>query len=138
MRTEKNSPLSSNLCPIINTLEHLVVVLGNWAETPFFLQLQFNKNTVHCAREGAASVEDLDGISPSSEPQIGTIVETADAVDMAGTVFEESIEELKYLRENLIQEVVDSIFYSISARSFKYRTEVSNSLTFNNYRRRSM
>lgn len=57
--------------------------------------------------------EDLDGVYPSSEPQIGSIVETADAVDMAGTVFEGELEELKYLRENLIQEVVDSIFYNI-------------------------
>ena len=39
-------------------------------------------------------------------------------------MFEESIEELEYLKENLINEVVDSIYYSITARSLKYRTEV--------------
>ena len=39
VRHEKESPLSSNLCPILNTLDHLMLVLANWAETPFFLKL---------------------------------------------------------------------------------------------------
>jgi len=129
-RTEKKNPLSSNLCPILNTIEHLIVVLGNWAETPFFLQLQFSKNLVASTkrRQSEISTEELamNDAAPPNEygDQADTPPETnADSVDMDRTVFEESIEELSYLRENLIQEVVDSIFYSISARSIKYRTE---------------
>ena len=109
MRTEKKSPLSSNLCPIINTLEHLVLVLGNWAETPFFLQLQYQKILLR-SRD-----------PETEEPSDPTPVEE---VEMNRTVFEESVEELKYLRENLIQEVVGAVYYTITARSLKYRTEV--------------
>ena len=99
VRTEKNSPLSSNLCPIINTLDHLILVLGNWSETPFFLQLQFHE------------------LNPASS-------EDVDQSNIESTVFDESIEELKYLKEILIGEVVDSIYYTITAKSLKYRTEV--------------
>ena len=106
-RTEKKSPLSSNLCPILNTLEHLILVLGNWAETPFFLNLQFQKSN---SNPSSREAEHRENPEPSSGMEI--------------TVFEESIEELEYLKENLINEVVDSIYYSITARSLKYRTEV--------------
>jgi len=98
VRTEKNSPLSSNLCPIINTLDHLILVLGNWSETPFFLQLQFHE------------------LNPATS-------EDVDQSNIESTVFDESIEELKYLKEILIGEVVDSIYYTITAKSLKYRTE---------------
>ena len=109
-RTEKKSPLSSNLCPILNTLEHLILVLGNWAETPFFLNLQFQKSNVK-----PGSGEDLEqGENTKPNPDSG----------MENTVFDDSVEELEYLRENLINEVVESIYYTITARSLKYRTEV--------------
>ncbi|XP_023330399.1 RAD50-interacting protein 1 [Eurytemora carolleeae] len=108
-RTEKKSPLSSNLCPILNTLEHLILVLGNWAETPFFLNLQFQKSNV---KPGSGEdLEQRENTKPN--PDSG----------MENTVFEDSIEELEYLRENLINEVVESIYYTITARSLKYRTE---------------
>jgi hypothetical protein len=66
-------------------------VLDNWAETPFFLQLQHQ----------------LD----SSE-------------DMSRTVFQDKTEELTYFKQEMITEIVHSIFYAIKARSLKYRSEV--------------
>ena len=45
VRHEKESPLSSNLCPILNTLDHLMLVLANWAETSFFLKLALDLST---------------------------------------------------------------------------------------------
>ena len=43
VRSEHQEPLESNFCPIIVTVHHLTEVLSNWAETPFFLQLEFQK-----------------------------------------------------------------------------------------------
>ena len=43
VRSEHEEPLESNFCPIIVTVHHLIEVLRNWAETPFFLQLEFQK-----------------------------------------------------------------------------------------------
>ena len=153
MRSDKRSPLTSNLCPIINTLEHLVLVLGNWAETPFFLQLQSQKcgllpleaaeppafsgreNSPAERRESLpSSFPDNVGPGEDREPRHNsgggggfqaTMAEIQKEPDMDQTVFEKSIEELNYLRDNLLLEVVDSIFYTISARSLTYRSEVS-------------
>ena len=44
VRSEHEEPLESNFCPIIVTANHLIEVLRNWAETPFFLQLEFQKS----------------------------------------------------------------------------------------------
>ena len=43
LRSENEEPLQSNLCPILCTVHHLVTILNNWAETPFFLQLEHQK-----------------------------------------------------------------------------------------------
>eukprot|EP00092_Neocalanus_flemingeri_P024006 GFUD01026040.1.p1 GENE.GFUD01026040.1~~GFUD01026040.1.p1 ORF type:complete len:752 (+),score=245.95 GFUD01026040.1:32-2287(+) len=43
LRSEQEEPLQSNLCPILCTVHHLVQVLTNWGETPFFLQLEYQK-----------------------------------------------------------------------------------------------
>ena len=141
MRSDKRSPLTSNLCPIINTLEHLVLVLGNWAETPFFLQLQSQKSgplsvaaeqPSAFSRENSASEHGESSSSSTSDIEAvakrGGIRPAADESmepDMEQTVFEKSIVELNYLRDNLLLEVVDSIFYTVSARSLAYRSEVS-------------
>jgi len=42
-RSEQEEPLQSNLCPILCTVHHLVQVLTNWGETPFFLQLEYQR-----------------------------------------------------------------------------------------------
>jgi len=47
-RSEQEEPLQSNLCPILCTVHHLVQVLTNWGETPFFLQLEYQR----CQLEG--------------------------------------------------------------------------------------
>lgn len=43
LRSEQDEPLQSNLCPILCTVYHLVQVLSNWGETPFFLQLEYQR-----------------------------------------------------------------------------------------------
>jgi len=43
VRAEQESPLTSNLCPILNTVDHVITVISNWADTPFFLQLEHLK-----------------------------------------------------------------------------------------------
>ena len=48
LRSEQEEPLQSNLCPILCTVHHLVQVLTNWGETPFFLQLEYQR----CQVEG--------------------------------------------------------------------------------------
>jgi len=52
-RSEQEEPLQSNLCPILCTVHHLVQVLTNWGETPFFLQLEYQK----CQVEGVEMSE---------------------------------------------------------------------------------
>jgi len=53
LRSEQEEPLQSNLCPILCTVHHLVQVLTNWGETPFFLQLEFQR----CQLEGLEMAE---------------------------------------------------------------------------------
>ena len=43
LRPENEEPLQSNLCPILCTVHHLMTILASWAETPFFLQLEHQK-----------------------------------------------------------------------------------------------
>ena len=69
--------------------------MGNWAETPFFLQLQHQLEA------------DVDSTT-----------------DMSTTVFEAKTEELTYFKQEMITEIVHNIFYAVKARSLKYRNEV--------------
>ena len=50
--------------------------------------------------------------------------ELIDENDVDRTVFQSSIDELIYLKKQLIKEVVESIYYTVTARSVKYRSEV--------------
>ena len=111
VRAEKESPLSSNLCPIINTLDHMSSVLATWAETPFFLQLQHQRVNM------AAAVND-ERLDVKAD---GESVANTDVID--STVFSISLEELKYLKLTLVDEVVNAIFYTVTARSQRFRTE---------------
>lgn len=43
VRAEQETPLTSNLCPILATVDHVINVLSNWGDTPFFLQLENQK-----------------------------------------------------------------------------------------------
>ena len=44
VRSGTEEPLRASFCPIVVTVQHLVHVLTSWAETPFFLQLEFHKS----------------------------------------------------------------------------------------------
>ena len=43
VRSGTEEPLRASFCPIVVTVQHLVHVLASWAETPFFLQLEHQK-----------------------------------------------------------------------------------------------
>jgi hypothetical protein len=44
--------------------------------------------------------------------------------DMSTTVFQAKTEQLTYFKQEMITEIVHSIFYAVKARSLKYRNEV--------------
>ena len=95
VRSETEEPLLSHFCPILCTVHHLVQVLSNWAETPFFLQLQFLKNDTN-----------------------------NDDDDMSGTVFDEIINKFEYLLTDMVSNIIDSVMFSIRSHSRHYRKEV--------------
>lgn len=94
VRSEHEEPLQSNFCPILCSVFHLIQVLSNWAETPFFLQLQFQK------KEGLTDEE------------------------MDGTVFDDVISKFEYLMSDMVTTIIDSVMFSIRATSRHYRQEV--------------
>ena len=91
VRSEHEEPLQSNFCPILCSVFHLIQVLSNWAETPFFLQLQFQK------KEGLTDDE------------------------MDGTVFDDVISKFEYLMSDMVTTIIDSVMFSIRATSRHYR-----------------
>jgi len=92
---ETHSPLQSHFCPILCTVEHLRCVLASWGETPFFLQLEHQR----LQEEGANN-------------------------DIQGTVFDETISKLEYLRSEMVSTLVDSVMFSIRSKSGAYRRDV--------------
>ena len=48
------------------------------------------------------------------------------------TVFQSEIEGLKFVRDQLINEVVECIYYTVTARSVKYRSEVKTNFKITN------
>ena len=94
MRSEQEDPLVSNFCPILCTVDHLTGVLGTWAETPFFLQLEQQK----VEEEGGSEIQ--------------------------GTVFDKTIAQLEYLKSEMVSNIVEWIMFSIRSKSREYRKEV--------------
>jgi len=133
VRGEKDSPLSSNLCPIINTIDHLITVLANWAETPFFLKLALEKTKGLKSNEveNASTGDDSDELMEvESEEKSWKLLQnkilgddSENVADVEVTVFQTRIDELKYMKQQLINEVVESIYYTVTARSVNYRSK---------------
>ena len=94
MRSEQEDPLHSNFCPILCTVDHLTGVLGTWAETPFFLQLEQQR------------------------------VEEEGGHEIQGTVFDKTIAQLDYLKNEMVSNIVEWVMFSIRNKSREYRTEV--------------
>ena len=94
VRSENEEPLQSSFCPILCTVHHLIQVLSNWAETPFFLQLQFQRND--------KTIDD----------------------DMTGTVFDDIINKFDFLMTDMITTIVSSVMFSIRATSRHYRQDI--------------
>ena len=91
MRSEQEDPLHSNFCPILCTVDHLTGVLGTWAETPFFLQLEQQR------------------------------VEEEGGHEIQGTVFDKTIAQLDYLRNEMVSNIVEWVMFSIRNKSREYR-----------------
>ena len=94
MRSEQEDPLQSNFCPILCTVHHLTTVLASWAETPFFLQLEQQR------------------------------VQEEGGLELQGTVFDETIEKLEYLKSEMVSAIVEWVMFSVRSSSRGYRAEV--------------
>jgi len=92
VRAEQESPLTSNLCPILNTVDHVITVISNWADTPFFLQLEHLKcEAAGTEMTGTVFDTTIDKLEYFKKDMIKTIVDN--------TVFEVKARSRAYRKE---------------------------------------
>ncbi|KAL7639162.1 UNVERIFIED_CONTAM: hypothetical protein RMT77_010696 [Armadillidium vulgare] len=50
-KSELSDPFNSNYIPILNTVHHMVNTIGDWADLPFFVEMQYFKENFSSAEE---------------------------------------------------------------------------------------
>nr|CAG4649251.1 EOG090X04F1 [Scapholeberis mucronata] len=108
---------SPNICPILNTLAAVVNVLDDWTDLPFFVQLHSFKIQVENVERMAAEAISNEEVSL---PWLRTQAHTKDE---AGSVFDNIIELLKRMQEDLLSRVVEAVVLEVKAKSQPYRLD---------------
>ncbi|XP_066291124.1 RAD50-interacting protein 1-like isoform X4 [Branchiostoma lanceolatum] len=105
MKSEAQDPLGSTFLSILNAVNYVISVLREWADTVFFLQLQYYR-----AERYSASRD----LSLPQEPDLSSL---------QGAVFDELITLFQLLRSDMLSVVCNLVFTEMKARSKDYKDE---------------
>ncbi|XP_042191610.1 RAD50-interacting protein 1 [Callorhinchus milii] len=105
MKEETRSPLGSRYCAILNAVNYIAAMLGDWADKVFFLQLQQASLDV-CAERDTIT-----------ELQLGQLA------SLESSVFDDMIDLLERLRHDMLARQVEYIFREVKDKAKPYKKE---------------
>ncbi|MEE6481318.1 hypothetical protein FKM82_012829 [Ascaphus truei] len=105
MKEESRAPLGSRYCAILNAVNYIATVLGDWADNVFFLQLQ------------QAALEVCTDTSSSSKLQLGKLA------SMEISVFDDMINLLERLKNDMLSRQVENVFREVREAAKMYKKE---------------
>ncbi|XP_063304190.1 RAD50-interacting protein 1 [Pelobates fuscus] len=105
MKEESRSPLAFKYCAILNAVNYIGTVLGDWADNVFFLQLQ------------QAALEVCTDTASSSKLQLGQLA------SMEISVFDDLINLLERLKSDMLSRQVEHVFREVKEAARMYKKE---------------
>ncbi|KAM8972102.1 RAD50-interacting protein 1 [Pelodytes ibericus] len=105
MKEETRAPLGFRYCSILNAVNYVGTVLGDWADNVFFLQLQ------------QAALEVCTDITSSSKLQLGQLA------SMEISVFDDLINLLERLKNDMLSRQVENVFKEVKEAARLYKKE---------------
>ncbi|KAM5170991.1 RAD50-interacting protein 1 [Mantella aurantiaca] len=105
MKEESRALLDPKYCAILNAVNYIAAVLGDWADNVFFLQLQ------------QAALEVCTDIHSSSKLQLGQLA------SMEISVFDDMINLLERLKNDMLSRQVEHVFREVKEAAKMYKKE---------------
>ncbi|KAE8616301.1 hypothetical protein XENTR_v10008770 [Xenopus tropicalis] len=105
MKEESRDPLGFRYCAILNAVNYIATVLGDWADNVFFLQLQ------------QAALEICTDLNASSKLQLGQLA------SMEISVFDDLINLLERLKNDMLSRQVEHVFKEVKEAARMYKKE---------------
>ncbi|XP_053320217.1 RAD50-interacting protein 1 [Spea bombifrons] len=105
MKEESRAPLGFRYCAILNAVNYVASVLGDWADNVFFLQLQ------------QAALEICSDLTSSSKLQLGQLA------SMEISVFDDMINLLERLKNDMLSRQVENVFKEVKEAARMYKKE---------------
>ncbi|KAM4747413.1 RAD50-interacting protein 1 [Rhinophrynus dorsalis] len=105
MKEESRDPLGFRYCAILNAVNYIATVLGDWADNVFFLQLQ------------QAALEICTDVNSSSKLQLGQLA------SMEISVFDDMINLLERLKNDMVSRLVENVFKEVKEAARMYKKE---------------
>ncbi|XP_003469848.1 RAD50-interacting protein 1 [Cavia porcellus] len=105
MKEETRAPLGFRYCAILNAVNYILVVLADWADNVFFLQLQ------------QAALEVLAESNTLSKLQLGQLA------SMESSVFDDMVSLLERLKHDMLARQVDHAFREVKDAAKLYKKE---------------
>ncbi|XP_068132361.1 RAD50-interacting protein 1 [Hyperolius riggenbachi] len=105
MKEESRALLGPKYCAILNAVNYIATVLGDWADNVFFLQLQ------------QAALEVCTDITSSSKLQLGQLA------SMEISVFDDMINLLERLKNDMLSRQVEHVFREVKEATRMYKKE---------------
>ncbi|KAG9490011.1 hypothetical protein GDO78_005755 [Eleutherodactylus coqui] len=108
MKEEGRALLGFKYCAILNAVNYIATVLGDWADNVFFLQLQ------------QAALEVCTDLNSTSKLQLGQLA------SMEISVFDDMINLLERLKNDMLSRLVEHVFREVKEGAKMYKKERSS------------
>ncbi|KAM4678207.1 RAD50-interacting protein 1 isoform 1-T2 [Discoglossus pictus] len=105
MKEESRAPLGFRYCAILNAVNYIATVLGDWADNVFFLQLQ------------QAALDVCTDMNSTSKLQLGLLA------SMEISVFDDLINLLERLKNDMLSRQVEYVFKEVKESARMYKKE---------------
>ncbi|XP_030840742.1 RAD50-interacting protein 1 isoform X1 [Strongylocentrotus purpuratus] len=117
MRQEASNPLGDHYAAILNGVHYIIMVLGEWSDQVFFLQLQyFGKEQ---SRMESLNAQLAEGKSPS----LPTLLAGSPTEALSGTVFDEILSLFELLCQDMCSTIEKRVVNEIKDKARAYQKE---------------
>eukprot|EP00057_Strongylocentrotus_purpuratus_P031235 XP_783989.3 PREDICTED: RAD50-interacting protein 1 isoform X2 [Strongylocentrotus purpuratus] len=117
MRQEASNPLGDHYAAILNGVHYIIMVLGEWSDQVFFLQLQyFGKEQ---SRMESLNAQLAEGKSPS----LPTLLAGSPTEALSGTVFDEILSLFELLCQDMCSTMEKRVVNEIKDKARAYQKE---------------
>ncbi|KAG7161228.1 RAD50-interacting protein 1-like [Homarus americanus] len=140
MKSERQDPLTSHYPAILNTVHHITATLHDWADLPFFVEMQYYQECFSNIQEQtSAAIASYDSTTASSTSPDDPGSFTFNSLDVSllnssispellarqvlGSVFDGTMKLYTHIEGEMVRTLASYVFSEVRARSQPYRQD---------------